>query len=804
MNNLFSKFKTHIFIILAIVAISAAYVPEAIKGNALPQSDIMQYKGAAREYFNYQKQGERILWTNTQFGGMPTYQITGVGLENPIQYLRIPKGPLVWEKIFLMLLCSYLMFVAFKVRPWLSLVGAVAMTFVTGNMLVIEAGHNTQALAIAYLPLVIAGVKYLLRGKWLLGANLVTIGMALELVVNHLQITYYGGMVIAFWMVAEAIIAIKNKGIPSYLKASVIAIACVVVAFGANALNIMLTQEYVKHTIRGKSELSINKDGSPLEAAPSDGLDYDYAFQWSNGWGDVGAMFIPNWVGGGANTNLYFGDLPFTSGPQYMGITILFLAVFAFFILDNRYKWWLLAAILFGIVISLGKNHFTGINGFLFEHLPLYNKFRAPTMALTIVQWCLPILAILGLNKALDEEQDKMVLLKKLKQVGIGLGAVLLAFTLFTGMFNDYRTTVKIDPASQIAYDADSRIIEDNKLSPETAQRVLFSPREDLVKKDAQRSLIFFALAFAILFFTLRSKLQTKWSLILMGLLIVFDLWGVDKRYLNDDNFQPKRAVKNMIRPTNADQQIMADKEYYRVLDITSDPLRNARASYFHNSIGGYSAAKLGRYQEFFDWHIKRDFETSNFFESPYLNMLNMRYLIYQVDKDKAPMPAYNANALGAAWFVQDIKEVANANECILAMTEIAPEKEAIIEAKDADKVKVRTYAPDSNATVELTSYHPEHMKYVSSSANDGFIVFSEIYYQDGWNAYIDNKPVPHAQVNYILRGLEVPAGEHSIEFKFEPVTYSKGKAISLASNAIIYILLLASLGLGLRNELKG
>lgn len=808
MKSLLEKYKVHLFVFLAIVAVSFAYVPDVLEGKVLAQGDITQYKGAAAEIMEYdQEKGERILWTNSQFSGMPTYQISGVAGENPLQYLRIPKRPFTWEKLFLMLFSGYMMFVAFKVRPWLAFIGAIATTFVTGNMTVIEAGHNTQALAIAYLPLIIAGVQYLFRKKWLLGVNLVTIGMALQLVMNHVQITYYTGIIIGLWMIYQLYNHIKKKELSHYLKVSGIALAGVIVALGANSLNLMLSREYVKDTIRGKSEITINPDGSEKTAPPSEGLDIDYAFQWSNGWDDILAMFIPNYAGGGANTGLYYGAMPFTSGPQYMGIAILFLCVLGFLAMKGYKRWWLLTAILLAIALSLGKNSFVWLNQFFFEHVPFYNIFRAPTMALTIVQICVPLMAILGLNELMSNE-DTTARIKHLKQAGIGVGSFLLILTFFSGAFNDFRTPRIVDNTTgQVLNDRDQTTFQRYKqqgynINEQQFYSQMVEQRKELMKKDAYRSLFFAAAMFIALWFYFKGNLKQNIALVIIGALILVDYWGVDKRYLSSDNFKSKRQLENEITPNQADLAIMQDTAYYRVLDLLQSPMQSARASYFHHSIGGYNAAKLRRYQEFFDWYVSQDIMKNNFLNSNALNMLNMKYLIYP-NQDNQPVYAINQNAFGNAWFVQNIEVVADANAALSKYKDIDPLSTAIIEDKDASVLSSKTFTPDSNARVQITSYHPEELKYQFSSTENAFVVFSEIYYENGWNAYIDGNKVDHVQVDYILRGLEVPSGKHEIVFKFEPLTYQRGKTISLASNGVIYLLLIASLALGIRSELK-
>ncbi|MBR9859215.1 YfhO family protein [bacterium] len=802
MNNLkliIERNKNHLFAILAIVVISAAYLPGVFGNKTLSQGDITQYKGAASEYTEFTEKGEKILWTNSQFSGMPTYQISGVNHENPLRFLRFPKKPMPWDKLFLMMICAYIMFVSFRVKPWLALIGSVAMSFVTGNMTIIEAGHNTQALAIAYAPLIIAGVQFMFRQRWLLGFNLTALGMGLQLISNHVQITYYTGIIIGIWMIFQLIKYIKGKdeegySLANYFKVAGIAIAAVVVGIGANAMNLMLTQEYLPHTIRGKSELTIGKDQQPLKKV-SEGLSYDYAFQWSNGWDDIGGMFIPHYAGGGSPTGNYYGALPFTSGPQYMGITVIFLCLLGFLLLQDLNRWWILSALLISIILSLGKNHFVFINEFFFDYVPFYNKFRAPTMALTIAQICIPILAVLGLSKFITRERKDQE--QQLKYAGIGIGAFLIILTFFSGIFNDYLTPPMYNEQG-VAVDNDSRIIAQNKLNPAQVDQYLVTPRKEEVRKDGLRSIVFVGLLFLVLFYYNKGKLKLNYALGVIGLLILIDLWGVDKRYLSSDNLRSQSQMASEMQPTQADLEIMKDDGYYRVLDMSASPTQSARASNFHYSIGGYNAAKIRRYQELFDWYIYSEMNGQGILTSPYMNMLNCKYIMFKNKQDGPLLYQQNQGALGHSWFVSKINRVEDANGAIVAMKDVKPATEAILEAKDNEVASQDEYTVEEDATIVLDTYHPEEMHYLSKNSNKGFAVFSEIYYDDGWNAYIDNEPVDYAQVNYILRGLEIPAGTHEIVFRFEPETYTQSKTITYVSSGLIFIVLIGSAAWGL------
>lgn len=796
--------------------LSAAFVPSSFKGKELQQSDITQYKGAASEIMDYEKnKNDDILWTNSQFGGMPTYMIKGLGHLVPIKWLRFPKTPQVWSKIFLYLICAYIMFISFGVRPWIAVIGAVGLGFATENFTIINVGHNTKALAIAYLPLVIAGCQFLFRKKYLLGLAVLSVGMGLEVLVNHLQITYYGGFLIAIFFIFQLVKHIKEGQLKDYFVAAGLALLGLVFALGANALPLMLTNEYSESSIRGKTELLLKKENGKIVSNTdnSSGLTESYAFSYSNGWTDIFATIIPNYSGGDSDKlGLYYGDIGSTSGPKYVGATMFFLMVIGFIFLNGPIRYWLLSVLLLAIILSMGQNHFTGINDFFFNNVPFYNKFRAPSMIMALVQICVALMAIVGLERIISLPQNDEKVANKLKYAGFGALGFVVILTFFSTVFNDFNSNPQYNEVGEMVYDNDTRFAQSNlqqggqQASPANINQfkeMLADKRIEAMKKDGYRSLFFIGALFLIIWFYYKKKFELKYALIAIGLLVTADMWGVGKRYLSDDDFKRKISVQNAVVPNSVDLEIMKDPSYHRVLDLTVNPLASTRASFFHKSLGGYSAAKIRRYQEVWDWYLMDDLSKGKISGNQILNMLNTKYVMFPDRQNNSPEPKYTVNtgALGNAWFVPSIQLAANPDSAMVALGRLNATEFAIVEKKFEGNVSA-TSSLDSNSSITLLNYHPENLSYESNSASGGFAVFSEIYYNDGWNAYIDDKQVDHVCANYILRGLQIPAGKHKVEFKFEPQTYATGKMLSNTFSGLIYLLLIGTIALGVKKEM--
>jgi hypothetical protein len=583
------------------------------------------------------------------------------------------------------------------------------------------------------------------------------------------------------------------------------------VGIGANSLNLLMLNEYAKTSIRGDSELTISKDKNSDQDNKT-GLTKDYTFSYSNGWPDIAATIIPNYAGGDSDKlGLYYSDIGSTSGPKYIGATIFILMILGLVLVKGPRKWWLVTTIIVTIILSMGTNHFAGINTFMYEHFPLYNKFRAPSMMMVLVQVSAGLLAILGVEKLLSDPQAAKNEFKNLKIAGIS-GIGILVLLTFTGtLFNDFSSNPKLDETGKVVYDADTRYAQmliQRQGAEATQPNInrfkdqLVEMRIDAMKKDGYIS-IFLALAvLAVIWLAYKGTLKPKYTVLVLGLLVTIDLWSVGKRYLNDKEFKKPRVVAQPFTPYQVDLEIQEDKSYYRVLDLTESTLNSNRCAYFHKSIGGYSAAKIRRFQDLWDWHLIEDLGNGNILDNGILNMLNMKYFIYPNRQQQGGPPRYgeNQNALGNAWIIRSMNVVENADSAILALKKYNPSLSGFVEKEHKDRISNNS-SFDSSATIKLLSYHPEKLEYEYNSTEESNVAFSEVYYDKGWNAYIDGELVDHFRLNYIIRGLKVPSGNHKITFKFEPKTYETGKTLSMSFGAIIYLLIGASLFIWVKKE---
>jgi hypothetical protein len=804
------KYSQHIIAILLIAILSALFVPNNFKNKAPKQSDIVQYKGAASEIIQYRKNGENILWTNSLFAGMPSYVISLPSQSTIIKHLKIPNYPRVWSQLFLYVFCSFIMLLTFKVRPWLALIGAIGIGLATENLTILAVGHNTKARAIGYLPLVIAGMQYIFNNRYLLGLTLLATGFGLELQANHIQITYYGGFMVVLFVLFHAYPYFKEKRFKAFFTACGIALAGAVIGLGANSLNILLLNEYAKESIRGKSELTTTKN-KKTNTDKQDGLTQDYVFSYSNGWSDIGATIIPNYSGGDSDKlGLYYGQIGSTSGPKYIGVTLFILMILGLVVIKGPQKWWLVSVMIITLILSMGGNHFTGINQFMYNYFPLYNKFRAPSMMMVLVQISAGLLAFLGLEKIISQPSFVKNNWKKISYTAIGGIGVILLLSFSGTLFNDFNSTPKEDENGQIVYDSDTEYAKNiiqrqggevTQINIDRFKDQLSEMRLDEVKKDGKRSLFFAICIILLLWLIYTEKIKINYGLIILGLLITADLWTVGKRYLNDKDFKRERTLEQPFTPYAADLEIQKDKTYYRVLDLTQSTLNSNRCANFHKSVGGYSAAKIRRFQDLWDWHLMDDLRAGRINDNGIFNMLNMKYYIYPNQQSSQPVYGINPNANGNAWIVNDIKVVENADSAIVNLPKIDTKTQAIVEKEYADFVAPNSTI-DSSASVKLTSYHPEKLEYSYSAETDNNVAFSEVFYDKGWNAYIDNQPVDHFRLNYILRGLKVPAGKHSIRFEYNPKTFQTGSILAMTFGSLIYLLIGLSIFLWVRKVL--
>ncbi len=790
--------------VVLFIILTYAYLSPLLEGKTLRQSDVSNYYGMSKEAADYhEKTGEIALWTDAMFGGMPTYLITGVAQSNliaKIHNILVLNGSRPAGMIFLYLLGFYIALLAFGVSPWLSIAGAVAYGFSSYFFIILEPGHITKAVAIGYMPPIIAGVYLAYNKKILTGGILTGIFLTLQILINHMQITYYTFIIIVVLGLFELGKTILEKKYISFIKATSVLIFAAILAVGSNITNLWLTYEYGKYSMRGESELTSNKENK------TSGLDKDYATGWSYGIGETLTLLIPNAKGGSSGGELstssetydyfnkqygsaqakqiikqvplYWGDQPFTSGPVYAGSAVIFLFVLGMFLLKGHLKWWLLAVTVLSIMLAWGKN-FMGFTDFFLDHIPGYNKFRTVSMTLVIAEFALPLLAVLCLDYVFKNKIDKKKFMKALKW-SLGLvGGLVLILTVMPGAFFDFSS------ANDAQYAQGGYPIS-----------ALQTDRESLFRMDGFRSLVFILLMAGVVYLTWKRKVKTGIAALLVGVIFITDMWTIDKRYLNNDMFITKTEEKNPFKPNSADLEILKDKDPdYRVLNVAVNTFNDASTSYFHKSIGGYHGAKMKRYQELINEHISKN-------NMQVLNMLNMKYVIVPT-KEQGPVAQQNPYALGNAWFVKSYRLVENADSELNALTKFDPSQEAIVDKRYSDILKGITLNYDSTAQIKLTKYSPNALSYESNSNSEQLAVFSEIYYDKGWNAFIDDKPVPHFRANYVLRAMLIPAGKHKIDYKFEPESYKTGETISFISSALLLLLLVGTISVKVIKAVK-
>ena len=781
----------YLIAILVFVIASILYFNPVLKGEKIKQTDITQFKGMSKEIADYRaEKGEEPYWTGTAFSGMPAYQLSAYypndfikKLDSLLRFLPRPA-----DYVFLYFLGFFLLLSALKVEWKLAVLGALSFGFSTYLIIIFGAGHNAKAHAIAYMPMVMAGVLWVFQKKYLLGFIVTAIAMGLEINSNHPQMTYYLGFTLLILGIVKLVEAIQEKSYVPFVKQSVIIVFAMILGLGVNSTRLMAMKEYADFSTRGKTELTIEPNGAPKQV--TSGLSREYITEYSYGLTETFNLFIPRFMGGGTyeslgnNSNFYqtlashpqigavqasqaskqvltyWGDQTFIEAPAYIGAVLMFLFLLGAFLVKGTLKKWLVAATIFSIVLSWGKN-FEIITNLFIDYVPLYNKFRAVSSIQVIAEICIPLLGILALKEFFSKDVSSDEKKNSLKKAVYILGGILLAFILFG--------------SSLFAFEG----IRDNSYQQIPGLiEALIADRKSMLFQDSVRSLVLILIAAAILWLFLKNKVNQTKAIVGFAIIILFDLVSVDIKYVNNDSFERARNIEKPFQPNDIDKQILKDKCYYRVANFPS-PLQDGRTSYFHNSIGGYHAAKMGRYQELFDYQIAKN-------NMEVLNMLNTKYFIIpnQQGQTRAQI---NPDANGAAWFVANLKLVYSADEEIMALDSLKTKTEAVI---DASKFDVKNnFEKDSLATIKLTNYDVTTLTYQSNSTKNQFAVFSEIYYKDGWNAYVDGKLMPHYRVNYVLRGMEIPAGKHTIEFKFEPTVIKNGSTITLTSYFLLLII---------------
>lgn len=828
----FNNIKHHLIAIAIFVAVTIIFCYPVFKDMVLQSHDNMSWQYMSQESKAYhEKNGGAIYWSNSMFGGMPTYTTYGGdGYGNKLAWLIFSPNLAVPRPLFLMFLgfiCFYILGNALRLNKWLSIIGAVAFGLSSYYPILAMAGHDTKMMAIALSASTIAGLIHLYNKKWWLGISVYTLSLTLLFASSHFQIVYYMLLLMAIVAVVLAIDAVKSNTLPNFLKMAGIIAICSVVAVLPNISGTMLTQGYSKHTIRGgQSELTQKS----VEKKPNGGLDKDYAFSWSNGIGETFCILIPGLYGGSSTESypngeaykaianmageeqaenfasslpLYWGPQPFLSGPIYFGAIICFLFVFSLFVIRSPHKWWVVAASLFFIILSVGKN-FSSINYFLFDHMPMYNKFRTPSMALSIPMVLFPMMGLWGLHEILSNKIEKQRLLQYLKWSLAIVGGLVFLVGICSGMLFSFRG---LD---------DDKILQ--QLGGAQAQGIMdaiISDRKSLAMMDGVRSLFFILVAAGAIWFYIKEKLSASMAMLIIGLACSVDLLGVSKRYLGEKDFTDSDKVEAAFAPRPVDQQILQDKDpYYRVQDFTINTYNDAKPSYFHKMVGGYHPAKLEMYQDLIESQMTPGAKNNK----EVYNMLNTKYFIVPSQDGKAQVYP-NPEKCGNAWFVSEIKMVPTADAEMAALdapnvfemdtvqrtSSFNPKQTAIVRETFKAMVSKTNFTKDSSSSIVLTQYGLNNLTYESNNSTDGFAVFSDIYYDGGWKAYVDGKETPIVRTNYVLRGLMLPAGKHRIEFKLYPTELKSTEPISIAGSYLVLLLFGAGIFMSFKKkELDG
>ena len=844
----FKQVLPHLVAVVIFLLLSVILTKPALEGRAVQQTDVIQWRAMANQSIEFNKKnGHYPKWTNSMMGGMPAYQVA-LGPSKPINIhlsyfkdvltLGLPK-PVFY--LFIASLCFYLLCIVICVNPWIAILGGIAYGYCSYNPILIAGGHDTKLMSMAFAPAVLAGVQLIFKKNYWIGAAVLLISGVLLLGENHQQIVYYTLLMAVFCTVPFIIKCIRQKAIKHLIISGLISIAMAALILGTMAITYWPTYEMSKETMRGgRSELT-QKDN---KNATKGGLDKDYAFQWSYGKAETMTLLVPNAFGGSSaeglgeeskaiqvlqeniqtlpqgvpqeiaqSSPMYWGELLSTQGTVYFGAIICLLFLFGAFLSKSEHRWWLVAITIFGIVLAWGKN-FEAVNYFLFDHLPFYKKFRAPSMALVIPQLSVSLLGVIFLNEfVLKTDKDKLQQIFKKCLYITGATVAVLALFYF---FSDFSNTATAELRKGIT----ARLQGQNTDFVRSYFSALKSDRQAFYLGDMWRSLGFMAVLIAILFLYAKNKIRPA---IVYGALILFctiDLFGVSKRYLKEENFIDPTDLENSYTETRADMQINQDTGFYRVLNLAfpdgnggyrvdvSNSFNDALASYKHNTIGGYSPAKLGLYQDLIERQIYKNIQgwganpaAKDSF--PVLNMLNMKYVIVPDQRDpKQTQAVINPHAMGNCWLVNEVKFVKNADEEMNSLNNFEPKQVAFVDERFKSAVPFSP-AFDSTAYIKFIENTNDEIKYDFNAASNQFAVFSEIYYPTGWVAYIDGKKTPYCKANYALRGLAIPAGKHRIEFIFDPASFRIGESISRYSYIFAVLVILLCFFMAWKNRNK-
>ncbi|CAL2084462.1 conserved membrane hypothetical protein [Tenacibaculum dicentrarchi] len=787
----YKKMMPFAITLVVFAIISLLYFNPVLSGKQIKQNDITQFIGMSKEVKDYRiEKGEEPYWLGNAFSGMPAYQVSAYYPNDFVRYIdkAIRFLPRPADYLFLYFFGFFILLTALKVDWKLAVLGSLSFGFSTYLIIIFGAGHNAKAHAIGYMPMVIAGVLYIFRKKYLVGFVITALAMALEVYTNHPQMTYYLGFCLLILAIVEFIEAFKTKNLSVFVKQAVVLVVAMAIGLGVNSTRLLSMKQYGDFSTRGKSALTINPDGSPKEK--STGLDKAYITEYSYGIAETFNLIIPRFMGGGTVEELgensefyqtleknagrnvakeyskqvltYWGTQPIVEAPAYIGAILFFLFFLGVFLVKGRLKYWLVSATIFSIVLSWGKN-FAGITNFFIDYVPLYNKFRAVSSIQVIAELCVPLLGIIALrdlfsSKVASEEKENA-----LKNAFYVLGGITLLFALFGS------SLFAFEGLRDAQYQQLPTLID-----------ALISDRKAMLFNDSVRSFLLILASAGLLWFYLKGKLKQIPVILILGVLIVFDLVSVDIKYVNKEDFTSARKVLKPFTVTQTDKEILKDKSHYRVANFSVNPMQDGRTSYFHNSIGGYHAAKMKRYQELFDYQISKN-------NIEVLNMLNAKYFIVGDNKLQK-----NKDANGNAWFVNNLKIVTSADEEIVTLDSLNTKTSAVINGRELKRSPQgymdfnNQFKTDSTAIISLIKNDVTTLFYKTDTQENQFAVFSEIYYKDGWNAYLDDVKTEHYQVNYVLRGMEIPKGKHEIIFKYEPKIIQTGNKITLFSYALL------------------
>jgi len=817
----FKSLLPHFAAIGIFVLIALVFCRPALEGKVLQQSDIIHWKGMSKDIADYKEvNGQAPLWTNSMFSGMPGYQIA-TNNNNVLPYyaneafsLFIPKP---FRFFILAALGFYFLGFAFGVNPWISIIGALGYAYASYSSIIVAVGHDTKMLSMAYVPALLGAIVMVYKQKYWIGALLTAIFSSVLISHNHYQIVYYFLILAIVLGVALLVDAIRKKEISTFFKPTLIAIAAGCIGLFTNAVMLFTTFDYSKATIRG-GQSSINTKDTTRQEANKGGLDTAYAFAWSYGIGETMTLMVPNVYGGasqllGEDAKLiqtlndkgvpqqlgnqlygafpaYWGPQPSTSGPVYLGAVLCFLFVMGMLLIKGPYKWWILGATVLAIMMSWGKN-LAGFNTFLFDHLPMYNKFRAPSMTLVIPQITIPLMAILALNKIFSGELSKEDLLKKLKlSAYITAGILTIAVFMYTSL--EYKTANDRAIQQQLSTMAQG----DPSFGSDIVNAVA-EDRKKLFGDDLTRTALLVAIAFMLIYLYNKGLFNKTAAIASLVALTAFDMLGVSSRYLNADKFLEPEEYESSFATTPADQQILQDKgNHFRVFNLTQDVFNDAITSYHHRSIGGYHAAKLSIYQDLIENQLAK--QPLNL---QVLNMLDTKYII-TTDSTGNPYPSVNPEALGAAWLVNNIVWAKDARAEMMALDTFNAKTTAVVQESFKSIVNEKITV-DSVAYVKLIQPGHDTLKYESNASSSTFAVFSEVYYDKGWQAFVDGKEQPIIKTNYALRGLSLSPGKHEIEFRFIPASYYSGYNITKYSQWLLVLFLIATIGVNFWKKKK-